>query len=74
MRPHYITMRSHNDLSPLYTILGGHHIFPPQVNIELGFPYGFEALKQAHKSHHKTHESPMEIQGGFHQTKRIIWF
>jgi hypothetical protein len=46
---------------------------PPQVNIKLGFPCGCEAPTQAHKSHHQTHESPTQIQGGFHQTKSVMW-
>jgi hypothetical protein len=46
---------------------------PPQVNIKLGFPCGCEAPTQAHKSHHQTHESPTQIQGGFHQTESVMW-
>ena len=47
--------------------------YPPQFNIKLGFSCGCEVPTQTHKSHHQTHESPTQIQEGFHQTKRIIW-
>jgi hypothetical protein len=47
---------------------------PPQVNINLGFSCGCEAPTQAHKSHHQTHEAPIQIQGGFYQTEFVMWF
>jgi hypothetical protein len=46
---------------------------PPQVNIKLGFPCACEAPTQTHKSHHRTHEAPTQIQGGFHQTESVMW-
>jgi hypothetical protein len=47
---------------------------PLQVNIKLGFSCGCESPTQSHKSHHQTHETPTQIQGGFHHTKSVMWF
>ena len=46
-----------------------------KLNIKLEYsipPCVCEALAQAHKAHHQTHEAPTQIQGHFHRNESII--